>query len=140
DIERVSVEAAQTAPPRENGGNQDIQELTRGSRVFYPVFVEGANLSVGDLHFSQGDGEITFCGAIEMGGFVDLHVDLIPGGMHTYNAGESVIFTPGEGAPRFGEFVTFSGISVTEDGTQKYLDPYVAMQRASLHAIDYLTA
>jgi Acetamidase/Formamidase family len=28
-----------------------------------------AKLSFGDLHFSQGDGEITFCGAIEMGGF-----------------------------------------------------------------------
>jgi formamidase len=38
----------------------------------------------GDLHFSQGDGEITFCGAIEMGGFIDLHVDLIKGGMETY--------------------------------------------------------
>ena len=30
-----------------------------------------AKLSGGDLHFSQGDGEITFCGAIEMGGFID---------------------------------------------------------------------
>ena len=43
-----------------------------------------ANLSMGDLHFSQGDGEITFCGAIEMGGFMDLHVDLIKGGMEAY--------------------------------------------------------
>ena len=74
-------EAARTAPPRENGGNQDIKNFTAGTRVFYPVFVDGANLSLGDLHFSQGDGEITFCGAIEMGGFMDLHVDLIKGGM-----------------------------------------------------------
>jgi formamidase len=78
---RVAGEAARTAPPRENGGNQDIKNLSKGSRVFYPVFVDGANLSLGDLHFSQGDGEITFCGAIEMGGFIDLHVDLIKGGM-----------------------------------------------------------
>lgn len=28
--------------------------------------MKGANLSVGDLHFSQGDGEMSFCGAIEM--------------------------------------------------------------------------
>ena len=48
------------------------------------MFVDGAKLSMGDLHFSQGDGEITFCGAIEMGGFMDLHVDLIKGGMETY--------------------------------------------------------
>ncbi|NVP72733.1 acetamidase/formamidase family protein, partial [Vibrio cholerae O1 biovar El Tor] len=63
DVERVAAEAARTAPPRENGGNQDIKNLTKGTRVFYPVFVDGANFSVGDLHFSQGDGEITFCGA-----------------------------------------------------------------------------
>jgi len=66
DYERVAAEAARTAPPRENGGNQDIKNLSKGSRIFYPVFVDGANLSLGDLHFSQGDGEITFCGAIEM--------------------------------------------------------------------------
>src|SRR3954465_10192815 len=69
EFDRAAAEAARTAPPRENGGNQDIKNLTKGSRVFYPVFVPGANLSMGDLHFSQGDGEITFCGAIEMGGF-----------------------------------------------------------------------
>ena len=88
-------EAARTAPPRENGGNQDIKNLTAGSRVFYPVFVPGAKLSFGDLHFSQGDGEITFCGAIEMGGFMDLHVDLIKGGMAMYGVRENAIFMPG---------------------------------------------
>jgi len=34
--------------------------------------VEGANLSMGDMHFSQGDGEVSFCGAIEMSGFLHL--------------------------------------------------------------------
>jgi formamidase len=34
-------EGARTAPPRENGGNQDIKNFTAGTRVFYPVFVEG---------------------------------------------------------------------------------------------------
>ena len=33
----------------------------------------------------------------------------------------------------------FSGISVTEKGKQRFLDPYLAYQRACLHAIDYLT-
>jgi len=28
-------------------------------RVYLPVFVEGANLSMGDMHFSQGDGEVS---------------------------------------------------------------------------------
>ncbi|KAJ8546003.1 hypothetical protein K7X08_018586 [Anisodus acutangulus] len=27
------------------------------------------------MHFSQGDGEISFCGAIEMSGFLELDVD-----------------------------------------------------------------
>jgi acetamidase/formamidase len=41
-------------------------------RVYLPVFVEGANLSMGDMHFSQGDGEVSFCGAIEMSGYLEL--------------------------------------------------------------------
>lgn len=137
---RIAADAAQTAPPRENGGNQDIKNLTAGSRVFYPVFVDGANLSVGDLHFSQGDGEITFCGAIEMGGYIDLHVDLIPGGMNTYRVDQNPIFVPGDSGPHFDQWISFSGISVTEKGKQRYLDPYLAYQRACLSAIDYLTA
>ena len=80
----IARDGARTVPARENGGNHDIKNFTRGSRVFYPVHVDGAKLSGGDLHFSQGDGEITFCGAIEMGGFIDFHVDLIKGGMETY--------------------------------------------------------
>ncbi|MEV1333003.1 formamidase [Micromonospora costi] len=139
DYERAAAVAARTAPPRENGGNQDIKNLTKGTRVFYPVYVPGANLSVGDLHFSQGDGEITFCGAIEMGGFVDLHVDLIKGGMRTYGVSENAIFLPGNVNPQYSQWLAFSGISVTLDGEQRYLDSQLAFQRACLHAIDYLT-
>lgn len=51
-------------PPRQNGGNMDIRHLTRGARLFLPVWVEGALFSVGDTHAAQGDGEV--CGtAIE---------------------------------------------------------------------------
>ena len=138
DHDRVAAEAARTAPPRENGGNQDIKNFTKGTRVFYPVFVPGANLSMGDLHFSQGDGEITFCGAIEMGGFIDLHVDLIKGGMETYGVSENAIFMPGNVDPQYSEWLAFSGTSVTLDGEQKYLDSHLSYQRACLHAIDYL--
>lgn len=139
EFDRVAREGARTAPPRENGGNQDIKNFTKGTRVFYPVYVSGANLSMGDLHFSQGDGEITFCGAIEMGGFLDLHVDVIKGGMNTYNVGENAIFMPGNTDPQFSEWLAFSGTSVTLDGKQHYLDSHLSYQRACLHAIDYLT-
>lgn len=138
DFDRVAGEAARTAPPRENGGNQDIKNMSKGTRIFYPVFVDGANLSLGDLHFSQGDGEITFCGAIEMGGFIDLRVDLIKGGMDTYGVSENAIFMPGNVDPRYSEWLAFSGTSVTLDGEQRYLDSHLSYQRACLHAIDYL--
>ncbi|EKU47616.1 acetamidase/formamidase family protein [Brevibacterium casei] len=139
DFDRVAEEGARTAPPRENGGNQDIKNLTKGTRVFYPVFVDGANFSVGDLHFSQGDGEITFCGAIEMGGFIDFRVEIIKGGMDTYGVSENAIFQPGNTDPQYSEWLAFSGTSVTLDGEQRYLDSQLAYQRACLHAIDYLT-
>jgi formamidase len=138
DFDRVAREAARTAPPRENGGNQDIKNLTAGSRVFYPVFVPGAKLSFGDLHFSQGDGEITFCGAIEMGGFMDLHVDLIKGGMATYGVRENAIFMPGIRDPQYSEWIAFSGVSVDGNGKQHYLDSGLAYANACNHAIDYL--
>ncbi|WP_424467317.1 formamidase [Pseudoclavibacter helvolus] len=139
EFDRVAGEAARTAPPRENGGNQDIKNLSKGTRIFYPVFVDGANLSMGDLHFSQGDGEITFCGAIEMGGFMDVRVDVIKGGMETYGVSENAIFMPGNVEPRYSEWIAFSGTSVTLDGEQRYLDSHLSYQRACLHAIDYLT-
>jgi formamidase len=138
EFDRVAREAARTAPPRENGGNQDIKNLTAGSRVFYPVFVPGAKLSFGDLHFSQGDGEITFCGAIEMGGFMDLHVDLIKGGMAAYGISENAIFMPGLRDPQYSEWIAFSGVSVDLAGKQHYLDSQLSYARACHHAIDYL--
>jgi acetamidase/formamidase len=47
-----------TAPPRKNGGNMDIKQLTVGTTLYMPVWVDGANLSVGDGHAAQGDGEV----------------------------------------------------------------------------------
>jgi formamidase len=64
-----------TIPPRETGGNLDIRQLVAGSRLLLPVAVPGALLSIGDLHFAQGDGEV--CGTgIEVAGAVTLRLDL----------------------------------------------------------------
>lgn len=52
--ERVGKEGARTIPGRpEHGGNCDIKNLSRGSKVYLPVHVKGAKFSVGDLHFSR---------------------------------------------------------------------------------------
>ena len=137
-ITSTSTPSARTVPPREHGGNCDIKDLSRGSKIYFPVYVPGAGLSMGDLHFSQGDGEITFCGAIEMGGFIDLRVEVISGGMETYGVKENAIFMPGNVEPHYSQWLSFSGTSVTLDGEQRYLDSHLSYQRAILHAIDYL--
>lgn len=136
---RVAAEAARTIPPRENGGNCDIKNLSKGSRIYFPVFVKGAKLSMGDIHFSQGDGEISFCGAIEMAGYLDLHVDVIKGGMAKYHVAHNPIFRTGPVEPHFAEYLVFEGISVHETtDRQFYLDAHTAYRRACLNAIAYL--
>ncbi|EPS64323.1 hypothetical protein M569_10458, partial [Genlisea aurea] len=144
--ERIAREAARTIPGRENGGNCDIKNLSRGSKVYLPVFVEGANLSTGDMHFSQGDGEVAFCGAIEMSGFLELKCDIIRDGMKNYltpmgptRLHVNPIFEIGPVEPRFSEWLVFEGISVDESGRQHFLDASVAYKRAVLNAIDYIS-
>jgi formamidase len=73
-----------------------------------------------------------------MGGFVDLHVDLIKGGMETYGVSENAIFMPGLRDPQYSEWIAFSGVSVDLAGTQHYLDSQLSYARACHHAIDYL--
>ena len=67
--------------------------LSRGSKVYFPVYVKGGGLSMGDIHWSQGDGEITFCGAIEMAGWVHLKVEIIKDGVAKYGI-KNPIFKP----------------------------------------------
>jgi formamidase len=137
ELARVGREGARTVPARENGGNMDIKNFTRGSRVLYPVHVPGAKFSGGDLHFSQGDGEITFCGAIEMGGYIDFGVDLIKGGMAKYGVTTNPVFIPGRVEPHYSDYLAFVGVSV-DNGTNYYMDATVAYRRACLNAIEYL--
>jgi acetamidase/formamidase len=48
-----------SVPPSCFGGNIDNWRLGAGSRIFLPVAVAGALLSIGDPHAAQGDGEIS---------------------------------------------------------------------------------
>jgi acetamidase/formamidase len=47
-----------TAPPRKNGGNFDVKQVTAGSTLYLPIWVDGALFSCGDGHAAQGDGEV----------------------------------------------------------------------------------
>lgn len=135
--EAAASVAARTVPPREHGGNCDIKDLTKGAKIYFPVYVKGAGLSVGDLHFSQGDGEITFCGAIEMAGWIHLRVNLVKNGMEKY-AIKNPIFKPSPLTPNYNDYLIFEGVSVDEQGKQHYLDVQVAYRQAVLNAIEYL--
>lgn len=141
----VANEAARTVPGRENGGNCDIKNLSRGCKVYFPVFVDGAKLSMGDMHFSQGDGEVSFCGAIEMSGYLTLKCSIIKGGMKMLPVvgpsplSVNPIFEIGPLEPRYSEWLVFEGVSVDEQGTQHYLDATIAYKRAVLNCIKYLS-
>ncbi|EEC71535.1 hypothetical protein OsI_03855 [Oryza sativa Indica Group] len=123
DWQKIANEAARTIPGRENGGNCDIKNLSRGSKVYLPVFVDGANLSTVTCIFPRDDGEVSFCGAIEMSGFLELKCEIIRGPVE----------------PRFSDWLVFEGISVDESGKQHFLDASVAYKRAVLNAIEYLS-
>ncbi len=50
-----------TVPPNVSGGmggNADIKQFTKGARIQFPIYVEGAKFSTGDGHMAQGDGEV----------------------------------------------------------------------------------
>lgn len=71
----LAASGLRTIPPRENGGNIDIRRLVAGSTLLLPVHVPGALLSLGDVHFAQGDGEV--CGTgIEIAAAVTVRLGL----------------------------------------------------------------
>ncbi|KAF5332885.1 hypothetical protein D9758_017203 [Tetrapyrgos nigripes] len=128
--EKIGKEGARTIPGREHGGNCDIKNLSRGSRCYFPVFVKGANLSVGDLHFSQGDGEA---------GIITFKTSIIKGGVEKF-ALKQPIFVPSPIDPLYSQKLVFEGISVDYhgDGKQYNMDATVAYKQAALNAIAYL--
>jgi formamidase len=62
-----------TIPPRENGGNMDVKQMVKGTTLLLPCFVKGCLLSIGDVHFAQGDGEVSGT-AIEMDATVTVKI------------------------------------------------------------------
>ncbi len=62
----------------EYGGNMNVALITKGARLYLPVFVKGALLAIGDLHVVQGDGEICVSAA-EVSGRVTVKVNIIKG-------------------------------------------------------------
>ena len=55
--------AFSNAWPGEHGGNMDCNVITAGSVVYLPAAVDGALLSLGDIHTAQAAGEVAICAA-----------------------------------------------------------------------------
>jgi formamidase len=125
----VAATGLRTIPPREIGGNLDIRQLVAGSRLYLPVDVPGALLSIGDLHFAQGDGEV--CGtAIEIAGSVTVRAHVHR--EHPRRARFPSFETPAR--PGRATFAT-TGIPVDDP-----MDLTVATREALSAMIDYLVA
>jgi amidase len=93
-------QAISTATSAEHGGNMDYRGFVAGVTVYFPVFVPGALLHIGDGHATQGDGEIVGTG-IEISMEVQFTVRVIKGKRIRWPRGENAefIFTVGNARP-----------------------------------------
>lgn len=113
----ATTDSLSTIPPRANGGNMDDPNLTEGTTVYFPVFVEGALFSIGDTHAAQGLGEV--CGtAIEAPMRIVYEVEVLKGGRSIQEP----------------QYETDDYYAVTGFGTT--IDE--AARKATLYMIDYL--
>ena len=115
-----------TMPPRKNGGNMDIKQLTRGATLYLPVWVPGALFSVGDGHAAQGDGEVCVT-AVEMRAQATLRFGLEKG----CRLEEPQLRTT---RPLAAETNTGPWFATTAHGP----DLFASAQRAIRHMIDHL--
>lgn len=93
-------QAISTSTSGPYGGNMDYRGFVAGVTVYFPVFVKGALLYVGDGHAVQGDGEIVGTG-IEISLDVRFNVRVIKDKTANWPRGESQshIFTVGNARP-----------------------------------------
>jgi formamidase len=140
-VETIAREGLRTRPPRENGGNIDAKQLTRGSKLYLPVNVPGGLYSAGDAHFAQGDGEACLT-AIEMSATVSVRFRILEGEAARHGivwprfAHSGYFNAPEWAAPR--NFIATMGIPVREDGTQEDGDLNLATRNALVNMISLL--
>ena len=93
-------QAISTATSGTHGGNMDYRGFTQGVTAFFPVFVEGALLHLGDGHAIQGDGEIIGNG-IEISVDVEFTVQVLKRKAGRWPRGENAdaIFAVGNARP-----------------------------------------
>lgn len=132
DLPRAA-EGLRTIPPRENGGNLDIRQLTRGARLELPVLVPGALFSAGDAHYAQGDSECCITG-IEMGATLIARIHLHKGAAAARKTRFPRFSHPGWFMPpRWAaphDFIATMGFPITPEGRQQGEDLTLAAKNA----------
>lgn len=129
-----------TLPPREFGGNMDIKDICAGSRVSFLVGVRGALLSIGDLHFAQGDGE-SYGTAVEMNGTVEFRCRVRRASELGWIPRGPFVQTAAGSPARDGRtYVITTGISVDSSGENHYMDLNLAARNALDEMVAYLIA
>ncbi|MBJ7330472.1 MAG: acetamidase/formamidase family protein [Solirubrobacteraceae bacterium] len=136
-VPATAADGLRTVGPRENGGNLDVKQLTAGSRFRVTVQVPGANLSLGDMHFAQGDGE-TMVTAIETSGTVSVRVTLDKD--PKYRPTTPAFWHPHTVEDDSKGFFVTTGIPVTDDGENRFHDVGLAARNAVLEMTRYLGA
>jgi amidase len=77
-IGTTPTETIGSCPAGRHGGNLDDPSFATGARLYFPVFVPGGLLSMGDIHASQGDSE--WSGPVEVDGDITIRiVDVLKG-------------------------------------------------------------
>lgn len=135
----VGATGLRTFPPRENGGNLDAKQLTKGAKLFLPVFKEGALFSTGDAHFAQGDGEVCLT-AVEMGATAVVRFKVHKGAAEQRKI-RSPYFSRSThfGDPKFTapeRMIATVGIPIDHEGKQTMGDLNLATRNALLQMID----
>ena len=135
----IGREGLRTIPPRENGGNLDIRQLTVGSRLHLPVHVDGALLSLGDAHFAQGDGES--CGtAIEVAATARVRVTLRGAGEPGFRSAMPAYEYLEEPRAEPRRWIATTGIPLGGDGANADMDVRLAARNALEELVDWIVA
>jgi formamidase len=115
----------------------DVRDARAGAVLFFPVDVEGGKLSLGDVHFAQGDGEV--CGtAIETHARVRLKLDVVPGDRARWTPSSPAFESTEPAAPR--RCIVTTGLPVDADGANLEMDVLLAARNAVRAMIDWLVA
>src|SRR5262249_30369981 len=137
----AATHGLRTLPPRENGGNFDVKQLSKGAKLLLPVAVEGALFSTGDGHFAQGDGEVCVT-AVEMGATCVVRFRVHRGAAERERIRwprfqrSDYFIDPRWAAPQ--RFIATMGMPVDEQGVNQGENLTLACRSALLNMVDLL--